>query len=85
MMTNEQIDALVELPEGVPPKSNDPEVIYLEQTCCTDPAWGRSWSSDVDCFDCDHGIAPTKYIRVDLVRELAEEVKMWREKEADRK
>ena len=78
-MTNEQIDALVELPAGVPPKS-DPEVIYLEQTCCADPAWGRSWTADVDCFDCNHGIAPTKYIRADLVRELAEEVKMWRRK-----
>lgn len=80
-MTNEQIDALIELPGGVAPESEDPRVIYLEQTCCTDSAWGRSWTKDVDCFDgCEDDIAPTKYIRADLVRELAEEVKMWRRK-----
>jgi len=77
-MTNEQIDVLTELPAGVTPESNDPEVIYMEPTCCADPAWGKSWTADVDCFDCMEGIAPTKYIRVDLVRELAEEVKRLR-------
>ena len=77
-MTNEQIDELTKAPAGVAPTSDDPEVIYLEQRCCTDTIDGRRWTTDTLCFECDDDVAPTKYIRADLVRELAEEVKRLR-------
>lgn len=86
-MTNEQIDALIEPPAGVaPPTGKDPSVIYLEQSCCADGTGeGRHWAQDMDCLDgCDDGVAPTKYVRADIVRELCKEVKAWRRKEAER-
>ena len=81
-MTNEQIDELTKAPAGVAPTSDDPEVIYLEQRCCTDTIDGRRWTTDTLCFECDDDVAPTKYIRADLVRELAEEVKRLRAENA---
>jgi len=43
----------------------DPNIIYLEPECCSD-SLDRQWSISEDCFECEDGAQPTKYIRADL-------------------
>ena len=44
----------------------DPDVIWLEPSCCADPIHGRQWCED-DAFPvCENGCKPVKYIRADL-------------------
>ena len=47
--------------------TDEHEMIYLEPACCAEPDEGRRWCQDADVFDCDDGVAPTRFIRADLV------------------